>query len=156
MKTRGLRALFVGSGGLSHNPKPIFPKLGEGGPLVDDHMRGGPGSDAGRLHQWLQRQNDIHVSAAEMLSDGRLTGADCMFNPEADYEQLEIITRGDLSAFDAWDPKALIERAGIGSVELHAWIVACAAHAAAGGEPPRMDLYHPVVEYGVAVGMVHG
>ncbi|MDB5575715.1 MAG: hypothetical protein JWR80_891 [Bradyrhizobium sp.] len=154
-KARGLRVLFVGSGGLSHNPKRIFPSLGEGGPLVDDHMRSGPGADPTRQQQWLERQHDIHVSAAEMLSDGRLTGVDCMFNAEADHEQLEIIARGDLAAFDSWDPNELIQRAGIGSVELHAWIAACAAHAAAGGNPPRFDLYHPVVEYGVAVGMVH-
>jgi 2,3-dihydroxyphenylpropionate 1,2-dioxygenase len=63
--------------------------------------------------------------------------------------------RGDLAAFDNWDPDELITRAGIGSVELSAWIAACAAQSAAGGRPPRLDLYHPVVEYGVAVGMVH-
>ena len=155
VKAKGLRALFIGSGGLSHNPKPIFPPLGEGGPLVDDHIRSGPGGDAARHEKWLQRQHDIHISAAEMLADGRLTGVDCMFNPEADNEELDIIVRGDLSAFDNWDPDELITRAGIGSVELSAWIAACAAQSAAGGRPPRLDLYHPVVEYGVAVGMVH-
>ncbi len=155
VKAKGLRALFIGSGGLSHNPKPIFPTLGEGGPLVDDHIRSGPGGDAARQEQWLQRQHDIHISAAVMLADGRLTGADCMFNPQVDHEELDIITRGDLTAFDSWDPDELIMRAGIGSVELYAWIAACAAHSAAGGRPPKFDLYHPVVEYGVAVGMVH-
>jgi 2,3-dihydroxyphenylpropionate 1,2-dioxygenase len=29
VKAKGLRALFIGSGGLSHNPEPIFPPIGE-------------------------------------------------------------------------------------------------------------------------------
>jgi hypothetical protein len=49
----------------------------------DDHIRSGPGGDAARHERWLQRQHDIHTSAAEMLADGRLTGVDCMFNPQA-------------------------------------------------------------------------
>jgi 2,3-dihydroxyphenylpropionate 1,2-dioxygenase len=152
---KGLRALFLGSGGLSHNPKPIFPAVGEGGDLVDYHMKEGPGGDTDREKQWLQRQYDIHVAAAKMLADGRLTATDCMFNPELDRECMRLFVSGDLQVFDDWNPTELISKAGIGSVELQCWIAACSAQRAAGGPDPTIDIYEPVVEYGVAVGMIH-
>lgn len=152
---KGLRALFLGSGGLSHNPKPIFPAVGEGGALVDHHMTDGPGGDESLEKQWLKRQYDIHIAAAQMLTDGRLTATDCMFNPELDRECMSLIVNGDLQAFDEWSPTELIRKAGIGSVELQCWIAACAAQHAARGAAPSIDLYEPVTEYGVAVGMIH-
>jgi 2,3-dihydroxyphenylpropionate 1,2-dioxygenase len=156
VKERGLRALFLGSGGLSHNPEPIFPAIGQGGEMVDDYMHSGPGSDDNRTKSWLDRLHDIHIEASRMLGDGRLTAEDCRFNPELDRECLDIIASGDLEMFDGWSPVELIKKAGIGSVELSCWIAAAAAHRAAGGALPQVDLYAPVVEYGVAVGVAHG
>jgi hypothetical protein len=48
-----------------------------------------------------------------------------------------------------------VEHAGIGSLELHTWIAAAAANAAAGGAPPVKDIYAEALEYGIAFGMVH-
>jgi 2,3-dihydroxyphenylpropionate 1,2-dioxygenase len=155
-KNRGLRALFLGSGGLSHNPEPIFPAVGKGGDMVDDYMRSGPGLQTDREDVWLKRQNDIHIEAAGLMADGAITAEDCCFNIELDRECLDIIARGELEIFDAWSPKDLIEEAGIGSVELSCWIAAAAAHRAAGGGLPQIDYYDPVLQYGVAVGIAHG
>ena len=156
VKKRGLRALFLGSGGLSHNPEPIFPAIGEGGEMVDDYMHSGPDSDDNRTKSWLDRLHNIHIEASRMLGDGQLTAEDCRFNPELDRECLDIIASGDLEMFDGWSPVELIKKAGIGSVELSCWIAAAAAHRAAGGGLPQVDLYAPVVEYSVAVGVAHG
>jgi 2,3-dihydroxyphenylpropionate 1,2-dioxygenase len=155
-RKRGLRALFLGSGGLSHNPEPIFPAIGHGGEMVDDYMRSGPGLQIERENIWLKHMHDIHIHAAGLLANGTITPEDCRFNPALDRECLDIITRGELEIFDSWSPKELIKQAGIGSVELGCWIAASAAHRAAGGSLPQLDYYSPVVEYGVAVGVAHG
>lgn len=155
-RDRGLRALFLGSGGLSHHPEPIFPAIGQGGEMVDDYMRAGPGLRAEREDRWLSHLHDIHIEAAGLMAQGVITSEDCRFNPEVDRECLDIITSGELEIFDDWDPNELIKIAGIGSVELSCWIAATAAHRAAGGGLPRVDYYSPVLEYGVAVGVAHG
>jgi 2,3-dihydroxyphenylpropionate 1,2-dioxygenase len=49
----------------------------------------------------------------------------------------------------------LVKKAGIGSMELHTWIAAAAAHKAAGGETPVEDFYSVSVEIGIAAGIVH-
>ena len=52
-----------------------------------------------------------------------------------------------------WDQTKLIEEAGIGSMELHTWIAAAAAHKAAGGEKARkLDFYSVAPEIGIAAG----
>lgn len=155
-KTRGLRALFLGSGGLSHNPEPIFPAIGAGSEMTDDYMRSGPGLESAREDRWLQHMHDIHIEAAGLMAKGVITAEDCRFNPALDRECLEIITRGELEMFDSWSPRDLVKQAGIGSVELSCWIAASAAHRAAGGNLPQVDYYSPVLEYGVAVGVAHG
>lgn len=155
-KAKGLRALFLGSGGLSHNPEPIFPAVGTGGEMVDGWMRGGNADQSNSADRWLQHMHDIHIEAAGLMAQGIITEQDCRFNPTLDRECLDIITRGELEVFDDWDPNALIAQAGIGSVELSCWIAAAAAHRAAGGGLPQVDYYAPVLEYGVAVGVAHG
>jgi 2,3-dihydroxyphenylpropionate 1,2-dioxygenase len=49
----------------------------------------------------------------------------------------------------------MVEHAGIGSLELHTWVAAAAAHQAAGGAPPTVDIYAEALEYGIAFGMAH-
>ena len=61
-----------------------------------------------------------------------------------------------LDDFDTWDQTKLIEEAGIGSMELHTWIAAAAAHKAAGGDKPKLDFYSVAPEIGIAAGIVHG
>jgi hypothetical protein len=56
---------------------------------------------------------------------------------------------------DDWSNRTLIETAGIGSVEVHGWLAAAAAHAEMGGTPPCCDIYAQAVEYGIAVGIMH-
>ena len=46
--------------------------------------------------------------------------------------------------------------AGVGSLELHTWIAASAAHAEAGGGRPQTAVYADTLEYGIGFGMVSG
>ena len=90
-----------------------------------------------------------------MLVDGTRTRADLKLNPLVDAQFLAIITSGDLTRVDALEPAWMVERAGIGSLELHTWVAAAAANAAAGGDPAVVDLYAEALEYGIAFGMIH-
>ena len=148
------RILFVASGGLSHNPVPIFPAYGTGDESMTAHQEHGP-VDTGGLSAWLDRMDHIHRFAAGLLGEGKITAKDCKFNRDIDLKVLDLLQSGRLSELDSWNNDELIEKAGIGAPEIHGWLAACAANAAAGGGKPVVDFYAPVLEYGVAVGVMH-
>jgi 2,3-dihydroxyphenylpropionate 1,2-dioxygenase len=97
----------------------------------------------------------MHLEGADMLADGRRTREDICLNPEFDAEFLEIVTSGDLTRIDGWDPAATVERAGIGSLELHTWVAACAANRAAQGHTPKTAIYADTLEYGIGFGLIY-
>jgi len=150
----GKRVLFLASGGMSHNPLRYYPKYGSD-PVVSGYQLTGGASGMSQA-EWLERLELMHREGARMLTDGRRTRADLKLNPEFDGQFLDIISSRELSQVDALDPSWMVEHAGIGSLELHTWAAAAAANAAAGGQVPVVDLYAEALEYGIAVGMVHG
>ncbi len=152
----GQRVLLLGSGGMSHNPTRYYPAYGTGEPSVSDWQLGGESGGSFTQAQWLQRLESMHLEGAEMLADGTRSRADIKMNPEVDRVFLDCLTQGRLAEVDGWDPASMVERAGIGWLELHTWIAACAAHQAAGGDAPQLDLYAETLEYGIATGVVHG
>jgi 2,3-dihydroxyphenylpropionate 1,2-dioxygenase len=154
-KSLGKRVLFIGSGGLSHNPDIIFPAYGTAEEKITSYQMKGPHEDQPKLTQWLNHMDSIHREAAVALGSGGITAADCKFNKELDLEFLDFVTSGQVGKADKWKPDWLIEQAGIGSVEIYTWIAACSAHAVAGGKTPVKDIYAQTVEYGVALSMVH-
>ncbi len=151
----GKRVLFLASGGMSHNPRRYYPDYGTGDDAVTGYQLTGGHGQGMSAPQWLERLDVMHREGAQMLVDGRRTRDDIMLNPEVDHEFLSIITSGELQRLDALDPKTMVAQAGIGSLELHSWVAAAAAHAAAGGTAPEVDLYAEAQEYGIAFGMVH-
>jgi 2,3-dihydroxyphenylpropionate 1,2-dioxygenase len=154
-RSLGKRTLFIASGGLSHNPVPIFPLYGDGDSLMTSYQEAGPAQDESRLSGWLDRMDSIHRWAADLLGNGKITAADCKFNPDVDGKFLELVQTGRLAELDSWSNEDLIEKAGIGAPEIHGWLAACSANSAAGGRETALDLYVPVLEYGVSVGVVH-
>lgn len=150
----GKRVLFLGSGGLSHHPTRYYPREGQATPEVSgwqlDGERGGTMSEA----VWFSRLREMHAEGAVMLVDGRRTPEDICLNPGFDTWFMERIVAGDHAALVALNPEETVKRAGIGSMELHAWIAASAAHQVAGGGLPERSLYVPALEYGIGYGMV--
>jgi 2,3-dihydroxyphenylpropionate 1,2-dioxygenase len=153
--TLGKRVLFLASGGMSHNPTRYYPDIGTGEPAVIDWQLNGELAQRMTSLQWLERLKSMHIEGADMLVQGLRTRADLKLNPVIDQQFLDIISGTDLSQVDALDPAALVADAGIGFLELHTWVAAAAAHQAAGGAPPTVDLYAEALEYGIAFGMAH-
>ena len=52
------------------------------------------------------------------------------------------------------DQDQMVSEAGIGSMELHTWIAASAAHLACGGRAPEVKHYSVALEIGIAAGIV--
>jgi 2,3-dihydroxyphenylpropionate 1,2-dioxygenase len=152
----GKRVLFLASGGMSHNPRRYYPELGDGTPEITAWQLSG-GDDAASLthQQYLDLLEEMHHEGAEMIVRGERTAADMKLNAEADERFLDVFCNRRLEEFDQWDPHALVAEAGIGSMELHTWIAAGAAHRAAGGSAPVRDFYSVAPELGIACGVVH-
>lgn len=153
----GGRVLFLASGGMSHNPRRYYPELGDGPPEVTAwQLSGGDDPQSLSPDQWIELLEVMHHEGAEMIVRGERTAADMKLNAEADERFLEVLCSNRLEEFDTWDPHALVKEAGIGSMELHTWIAAAAAHRAAGGSAPVSDFYSVAPELGIAAGIVHG
>lgn len=150
---RGGRTLYIGSGGLSHHPDRYFPLLGDAEPEVFAYQMEGSAGGTFTDAEWLTRLHKMHVEGADMLVDGRRTAQDIHLNPEFDRRFLRLLANGDLAAFDAWTPEAVMAEAGFGALELHAWIAAAAAYSAAGGTAKPRTLYAATLEYGLGYGM---
>jgi len=152
----GKRVLFLGSGGMSHNPLRYYPKFGTGESRVTEYqLHGGTSPDGLTSDEWLERLVTMHEEGAHMLIDGRRTKADIKLNPTVDKEFLQVLVEGRLADVDAWSPVEKVEQGGIGFLELHTWLAAAAAARAAGGSSPVVDIYAETMEYGIALGIVH-
>jgi 2,3-dihydroxyphenylpropionate 1,2-dioxygenase len=151
----GKRVLFIGSGGMSHHPTRYYPLAGTAALDVAawqmDGAQGGSYTD----EQWFKRLLDLHLEGAQMLANGSRTAADIRLNPEFDRSFLDRITSGSLETLDALVPEDMLERSGVGSLELHTWVAAAAAERAAGGAAPKHSIYAPTLEYGIGYGMAY-
>ena len=152
----GKRVLFLASGGMSHNPRRYYPELGDGTPEVTAwQLSGGDYPESLSPEQWIEMLEHMHHEGAEMIVRGERTAKDMKLNQEADERFLDIFCDNRLEEFDHWDQQELVREAGIGSMELHTWIAAAAAHKAAGGSAPVKDFYSVAMELGIACGIAH-
>ena len=152
----GKRVLFLGSGGMSHNPTRYYPAFGSGETEATAYQLTGGKSDASlSKDEWLARLYDMHIEGARMLVDGSRTKADLKLNPEVDKAFLQLMVDGRLDVVDNWNAEEIVDKAGIGWMEMHTWIAAIAANEAAGGRRPSVDFYGEMLEIGIAAGVAH-
>jgi 2,3-dihydroxyphenylpropionate 1,2-dioxygenase len=155
-QTLNKKVLFLASGGMSHHPTRYYPELGDGPAEVAAwQLSGGDDPESLSPQQWLDRLQEMHIEGAKMITRGERTAEHMRLNADADARFLEVLTNGDLSQYDSWNPLEVVKEAGIGSMELHTWIAATAAHLAAGGKNPQTDYYSVAPELGIAAGIVH-
>ncbi len=153
LRRAGGRVLVVGSGGLSHHPTRYYPLIGEGRPEVAEWQTHGPRGHGLNEAQWFRKLHDDHVAGAEMLVSGARTREDIKLNPAFDEWFMDRFVAGDVDALCSVTPEDMFARAGLGSLELHTWVAALAAHKATGGASPGQHIYSPALEYGTGYGM---
>ena len=150
------RVLLLASGGMSHHPARYYPEYGEGEREVEAwKLSGGDDPESLTPAQWLERLEVMHHEGAGMIARGERTADDMRLNAESDKRFLDLLTQNRLEEYDDWDQYRLVETGGIGSMELHTWIAAAAAHRSAGGRMPVRDFYSIMPELGIAAGIVH-
>jgi 2,3-dihydroxyphenylpropionate 1,2-dioxygenase len=149
------RTLIIGSGGLSHHPTRYYPLLGEASPEVAAWQLHGERAGTFTSTAWFAKLRDDHLTGADMLISGQRTAEHIRLNADFDRWFMARLGEGDAESLARIPPDEAFEKAGIGSLELHTWIAALAAHQSAGGAPPTQQIYSPTLEYGIGYGMAY-
>jgi 2,3-dihydroxyphenylpropionate 1,2-dioxygenase len=139
------RVLFLGSGGLSHDPP--LPSIAKAAPEVRERMIDGRRpSFAARL----ARQSKIFGAGTTFVAG---TSALRPLNREWDQEFVDRLTAGDLQMGDAWDDDNITAAAGSGGHEVRTWIAAMTALTVNGAYDARLHFYEEIPEWltGMAV-----
>lgn len=134
------RVLFLGSGGLSHDP-PV-PKLEGASPEIADRLAGGgrnPSNEATALRRKMV------VAAARDLANGVSTMAPLA--PDWDRLVMTMLAEGRLDEFDDWTPEEFAADAGNSAHEVRNWIAAYAALGTAGPYEVSSTYYRTVPEW---------
>lgn len=134
------KVLFVGSGGLSHEP-PVPQLATAAGPVLAGILGAGRNmTDEARA----ARQNRV-IDAALRFAAGESNIK--QLAPEWDRAFLSILEEENLEEIDSWSPDEMTEVAGNSSHEVRTWLAAYGAMAASG--PYRVDysFYRPIREY---------
>lgn len=139
---RGLnkRVLFIGSGGLSHQP-PV-PELATAAPLLKDRLLGsGRHLTASERNARTQRV----IDAARLFVDDQ----DSLhpLNPAWDNHFLDILESGHLSALDSLANDELSKIAGKSTHEVKTWVSAFAALSAFGPYETTHRYYRPIPQW---------
>ena len=143
----GKRVLFVGSGGLSHDPP--LPQIASADAQRREFLIAGrnPGPEARAA-----RQERI-LAAGKASAKGE--GPCQPLNPDWDKQVLDLFTRGNLRAFDDFRDEDVKRLGGSGGAEIRAWQAAFAALASAGKYEAKVELYRPIPEWIVGMGVMY-
>ena len=143
-----LKVMFVGSGGLSHDPP--LPEFETAPPAVRQRMIDGTEWNAASLHERLLRVID---SGAE---HGRGEGSLRPLNPEWDRQMLALFAAGELEQVAAQKDRDIIEVGGRGASEIRNWLAAFAALRAygSGRYTIQHEYYRPLPSWIVGFGSV--
>jgi 2,3-dihydroxyphenylpropionate 1,2-dioxygenase len=138
-KDRDERVLFLGSGGLSHDP-PV-PQIATATPEQRESLIAGrhPTPEARAARQERTIATAVKFAAGE---------ADIMdLNPEWDQAFLEVCKSGRVDDFDAYSPDEMDAVAGHSSHEVRNWVAAYSALKACGNYKVTYEFYKPIKEY---------
>jgi 2,3-dihydroxyphenylpropionate 1,2-dioxygenase len=143
----GKRVLFVGSGGLSHDPP--LPQMATADAQRREFLIAGrnPGPEARAARQ----ERILAAGRASAKGEGPCQP----LNPEWDKEVLDLFAKQDLKAFDRFTDEEVNRLGGSGGAEIRAWQAAFAALASAGRYEAKVELYRPIPEWIVGMGVMH-
>jgi 2,3-dihydroxyphenylpropionate 1,2-dioxygenase len=136
----GRRVLFLGSGGLSHDP-PV-PRLVDATPrvaarLISEGRNLTPDARAERQRRVIQAGRDFAAGTSTMQD----------LNPAWDREILDVLASGQLDVVDGWTTEWFVEQAGHSAHETRTSIAAYAAVATAGPYEVTSSFYEAIPEW---------
>jgi 2,3-dihydroxyphenylpropionate 1,2-dioxygenase len=139
-RTLNKRVLFLGSGGLSHQP-PV-PELAKVDARMADRMMG-----SGRnlpVDERAARQQRVIQAAERFIEDQNSLHP---LNPEWDQQFLDILAEGRIAELDSVGNNELSELAGKSTHEVKTWVAAFAALSAFGPYQTCSRYYRPIPEW---------
>lgn len=145
--TLDMRVLFLGSGGLSHQP-PV-PELAKVEGLMADRLKG-----SGRYLPADEREartQRVILAAQRFVEDPHTLHP---LNPEWDEHFLTLLAQGQLSELDAVSNAALSSLAGKSTHEIKTWVAAFAALASFGPYQASDRYYRPIPEWIAGYGSI--
>lgn len=142
--SRPERILFLGSGGLAHDPP--LPTLANANPQVKERLTNG---STPSYSERVGRQNQVF-----QLDYRKPSVPIRPLNPDWDRNILAAFTRGDLDCLDSAEDDAITDVAGSGAHELRSWIAALAAAASVEHTENQVLFYEPVQEWITGMGIM--
>lgn len=143
----GKRVLFVGSGGLSHDPP--LPQIATADDVRREFLIAGRNPTPEAMAAREQR-----ILAAGQAS-ARGEGPCQPLNPVWDRKILDLLAQGDLAAFDRMTDEEVRREGGSGGPEIRAWQAAFAALKTAGDYDSTVEFYRDIPEWIVGMGVMH-
>ena len=147
------RILLVGTGGLGHNPRMLFPPIDEVGPEWKPYHLYGTTQQEVTRQAWIDYEIEAHKVAAMFLADPNVPDDAFGLHPGWDRAFLDAYCGGDMSVFDSWQPVQVVEDGGIGAMEVLSWVAAGEAMAVLTGEAPQERLQTICRVIGVGFGI---
>lgn len=138
-KDRDERVLFIGSGGLSHDP-PV-PQIATASPeqraLLTNGRHPTPEARAARQQRTIDTAKAFARDEADIMD----------LNPEWDRAFLDVCRSGDVQRFDDYRPDEMDAVAGHSSHEVRTWVASYSALKACGDYEVTYEFYRPIKEY---------
>jgi 2,3-dihydroxyphenylpropionate 1,2-dioxygenase len=145
------RTLFIGSGGLSHDPQ--FPQYDDKNPVAAAMAL--KGRRMGRMMNWIFLKIVRHVTIrfGKQFRAG-IKGVTPL-NPDWDKALLAQLTAGTLEPLHGWTFDSILPEGGTGGQEMRTWLAALSAQKAASeAYQAALDFYAPVPEWGIGCGVM--
>lgn len=150
LSTQGLeRVLILGTGGLSHDPSPLFPAIDDVGEAWRPYQLLGKAQNLVSQQSWIDYEIEAHEVAAQIIVDESISLDDLCIREEWDRAFLDLLCSGDLADFDAWQPATVVAEGGFGAMETLSWVAATQATALLTGARPQVTFHRPVREVGI-------
>lgn len=137
----GKRVMFLGSGGLSHEP-PI-PQLASAPPPVRERLIAGGALTPEQRE--AREQGVVQVAKDQAAGNSKQRP----LNPEWDRAFLRLLEGGDFAAIDRYTTAEITRDGGGSGNEIRTWVAAAAAYGAAtgGALPGRAGFYEAIPEW---------
>lgn len=152
-KVEAERVLVIGTGGLGHNPRALFPPIDEVEEKWKPYHLFGRAQSVVSQQEWIDYEIEAHQVAAAFLADDSIP--DDVFGLHDDWDKafMTAYCSGDMSRFDGWNPDVVVNDAGIGAMEVLSWVAAGAAMFELTGEKPQHRLQRVCRVIGIGFGI---
>lgn len=147
------RVLVIGTGGLGHNPRRLFPPIDEvPEEWLPYHLYGKAQSQVAQ-QSWIDYEIEAHKAAAAFLADESIPAEVFGLHDDWDRNFMADFCTGDMSLFDSWQADPIVDSIGIGAMEVLSWIAAGAAMHTLTGAAPVHRLQRVCKEIGIGFGI---